>query len=58
MLSVNFSADGTQLCSGSADCSCIVWDIGQRKVTRRIKHRAYPDPNPSHYLDPYPYPYP
>jgi WD40 repeat protein len=38
VLSVNFSADGTQLCSGSADCTCIVWDIGQRKVKHRIKH--------------------
>ena len=41
VLSVNFSADGAQLCSGSADCSCIVWDIATRAVKHRIKHREW-----------------
>ena len=45
VLSVNFSADGRQLCSGSADCSCIVWNIAERKVrsgTTQRHHAAAP----------------
>ena len=41
VLSVNFSADGKRLCSSSADRSCIVWDIAQRKVQHRIKHAEW-----------------
>lgn len=34
------SMDGTQLISGSLDCTCKIWDIHKKKMLRDIKHQA------------------
>lgn len=39
--SINFSRDGTRLCSASADCSCIVWDIKKKGIEHRIKQKDW-----------------